>query len=85
MAVRFATTNPYSEKGLGVPRVRPTLRKKSGTADLNLAVPVWGCPAAAYGPGDSHLDHTDAESLAVDELRRSVDVLRRAFEALGTR
>jgi LysW-gamma-L-lysine carboxypeptidase len=64
---------------------RPTLRKKAGTADLNLAVPVWGCPAAAYGPGDSHLDHTDAESLAVDDLCRSVDVLRRAFAALGGR
>jgi len=76
--VQCATANAIREAG-----ARPTLRKKSGTADLNLAVPVWGCPAAAYGPGDSHLDHTDEESLAGDDLRRSVGVLRRAFEALG--
>ncbi len=62
---------------------RPSLIRKLGTADLNLAAPAWGCPAAAYGPGDSHLDHTDAESLEVEELRRSVSVLRDAITALA--
>ncbi len=62
---------------------RPTLVRKLGTSDLNLAAPAWGCPAAAYGPGDSHLDHTDAESLEVDELRRSIGVLRVAFSLLA--
>ena len=42
---------------------QPTLLRKLGTSDMNLAVPAWDCPAAAYGPGDSHLDHTDGESL----------------------
>ena len=51
---------------------RPTLLRKLGTADLNLAVPAWGCPAAAYGPGDAHLDHTDAEGLDVSEAARLV-------------
>ena len=61
---------------------RPTLVRKSGTSDLNLAAPVWGSPAAAYGPGDAHLDHTDGESLELAELRTAVTVLSRAFEAL---
>jgi len=64
---------------------RPTLRKKAGTADLNLAAPVWGCPAAAYGPGDSHLDHTDEESLDVSEFRTSIAVLRRSFDLVCAR
>ena len=61
---------------------RPTLRKKSGASDMNLAVPVWGCPAAAYGPGDAHLDHTDRESLPVEELRQAIRVLAGAFRRL---
>ncbi len=64
---------------------RPTLLRKLGTSDLNLAVPAWGCPAAAYGPGDSHLDHTDSESLDVQEFRRSIEVLHGAFSRLAAR
>jgi len=61
---------------------RPTLLRKLGTSDLNLAAPAWGCPAAAYGPGDSHLDHTDEENVDIAELRRSIEVLREAFSIL---
>ena len=61
------------------------LLRKLGTSDLNLAVPAWGCPAAAYGPGDSHLDHTDSESLDVQEFRRSIEVLHGAFSRLAAR
>ncbi len=61
---------------------RPTLLRKLGTSDLNLASPAWGCPAAAYGPGDSHLDHTDGENVDVGELRRSIEVLREVFSFL---
>jgi len=61
---------------------RPTLWQKGGTSDLNLAVAAWDLPAAAYGPGDPRLDHTDRESLAGSELRRSVEVLRVALERL---
>jgi LysW-gamma-L-lysine carboxypeptidase len=63
----------------------PILFKKSGTADMNLAVPVWGCPAAAYGPGDAHLDHTEQESLDVGELHRSIRVLEKALAILTQR
>ncbi len=61
---------------------RPTLLRKLGTSDLNLAAPAWGCPSAAYGPGDSHLDHTDSENVDVHELRRSIEVLRETFSIL---
>ena len=62
---------------------QPTLLRKLGTSDMNLAVPAWDCPAAAYGPGDSHLDHTDGESLDVEEYRRSVGILDSAFTLLA--
>src|SRR3989475_3666536 len=71
--------------GIREQRGRPTLLRKLGTSDLNLAVPAWGCPAAAYGPGDSHLDHTDSESLDVQEFRRSIEVLHGAFSRLAAR
>jgi LysW-gamma-L-lysine carboxypeptidase len=63
---------------------RPTLLRKLGTSDLNLSVPQWRCPAAAYGPGDSHLDHTDRESIAIPDFRRGIDVLRVAFSRLAS-
>lgn len=70
----------YGIRGLGA---RPTLWRKSGTSDLNVVVPAWKVPAAAYGPGDSRLDHTARESLADDELTRAVTVLTSAFERLA--
>ena len=61
---------------------RPGLVYKSGTADLNIVAPVWGCPAVAYGPGDSALDHTPHEHLDLDEYERAVRVLRAVLERL---
>lgn len=61
---------------------RPTLRHKAGTSDLNLVVPAWKIPGAAYGPGDSRLDHTPREVVAEIELTRSVRVLRTTFDSL---
>ncbi len=71
----------------GIRRVggSPTFLRKSGTSDMNLAVPIWGCPAAAYGPGDAHLSHTDSESLAIEDLERSIGVLETAFADLASR
>ncbi len=40
---------------------QPGFVLKTGTADLNIAAPEWKCPALAYGPGDSTLDHTPDE------------------------
>jgi LysW-gamma-L-lysine carboxypeptidase len=55
---------------------------KTGTSDLNVVLPHWGCPAAVYGPGDSSLDHTPNESIEIDELRRGSRVLELAVASL---
>jgi LysW-gamma-L-lysine carboxypeptidase len=62
---------------------RPTLLRKLGTSDLNLAAPAWRCPSAAYGPGDSHLDHTDRENLPILDFQRAIGVLGIAFSRLA--
>jgi LysW-gamma-L-lysine carboxypeptidase len=59
-----------------------TFKEKSGTSDMNVLAPAWGCPMVAYGPGDARYDHTPIERLALDDYARSIavlqDVLRRA-------
>ncbi len=60
----------------------PTLWRRAGTSDLNLVARAWGLGGAAYGPGDSRLDHTAREALSVAELRRAARVLRGALERL---
>ena len=57
----------------------PRFKLKTGTSDLNILVPAWGCPAVAYGPGDSRLDHTPDEHISITELERAVDVLDTAL------
>lgn len=57
----------------------PSFTLKTGTADLNIVAPVWNCPAVAYGPGDSNLDHTPEEHLSLTEYRRAVKVLERVL------
>ncbi len=54
---------------------RPRHKLKTGTADLNVVAPVWGCPIAAYGPGDSTLDHTPEERLELPEYLRAIAIL----------
>ena len=54
---------------------RPRSIRKTGTADLNLVAPAWGCPAVAYGPGDAALDHTPNEHIVLEEFRRGIAVL----------
>lgn len=49
--------------------------RKTGTADLNVVAPAWGCPCLAYGPGDSSLDHTPDEHIEIDEFLRGAAVL----------
>jgi LysW-gamma-L-lysine carboxypeptidase len=61
---------------------RPRFKHKTGTSDMNVVGPVWGCPILAYGAGDSRLDHTPREHVEVDELRRSVTVLEAALRRL---
>lgn len=62
---------------------RPRHIVKTGTADLNVVGPAWDCPIAAYGPGDSALDHTPNERIELAEYARSIDVISRALSILG--
>jgi LysW-gamma-L-lysine carboxypeptidase len=55
---------------------------KTGTSDMNVVGPVWRCPIAAYGPGDSRLDHTPDEHIDLDEYQRSIRVLGRALSSV---
>lgn len=55
---------------------------KSGTADLNVVGPAWGCPILAYGPGDSSLDHTPREHLDLAEYRTAIAVLAQVLRTL---
>ena len=59
----------------------PRFKLKTGTSDLNVLVPAWGCQALAYGPGDSQLDHTPREHVSITELERAVSVLELALGA----
>jgi LysW-gamma-L-lysine carboxypeptidase len=62
---------------------KPRFKLKTGTSDMNIVGPAWGCPIVAYGPGDSSLDHTPDEHIKIAEFRRTVDVLVRALENLA--
>jgi LysW-gamma-L-lysine carboxypeptidase len=62
---------------------------KTGTSDMNVIGPRWGCPIVAYGPGDSAYDHTPDERIHLPEYLRSIrvlsGVLQRLDATLGTR
>lgn len=61
---------------------RPRPKVKTGTSDMNVVARTWNCPIAAYGPGDSSLDHTPNEHLDLAEYATSIRVLTRAIETL---
>jgi LysW-gamma-L-lysine carboxypeptidase len=62
---------------------RPRFKLKTGTSDMNVVGPAWGCPIVAYGPGDSALDHTPDEHIEITEFLRAIDVLAHALELLA--
>lgn len=62
---------------------RPVHKLKLGTSDMNLVMPHWNVPAAAYGPGDSRLCHTAAERIDLDDYLHAIDVLSAALPALA--
>ena len=55
---------------------------KTGTCDMNVVGPAWQCPIVAYGPGDSLLDHTPNEYIALAEFHASTRILTRALQTL---
>ncbi len=56
---------------------------KTGTSDMNVIGPRWGCPIVAYGPGDSAYDHTPDEQIELGEYLRAIRVLTDALQRLG--
>ncbi len=60
----------------------PRFVYKTGTSDMNIVGPRWGCPIVAYGPGDSALDHTPDEHINLDEYLRAIDVLTLVLETI---
>jgi LysW-gamma-L-lysine carboxypeptidase len=69
-------------KGVRAAGGTPGFLLKTGTSDMNVVGPVWGCPILAYGPGDSSLDHTPDEHVEVAEYLRAIDVLEMALREL---
>lgn len=60
-----------------------TFKVKSGTSDMNILAPAWGCPMVAYGPGDSRYDHTPMERLVIADYVRAISVLRGVLSRAG--
>lgn len=67
-----------------VPGVKPGFVVKTGTSDMNVVAPVWQCPIVAYGPGDSSLDHTPNEHIALDEYWGAVRVLEQTLRNVAS-
>jgi len=66
-------------KVLGRP---PAILRKTGTGDVNVASSKWDIPMAVYGPGDSKLDHTPEENLAIQDYFDSIKVYAQALREL---
>jgi [amino group carrier protein]-lysine/ornithine hydrolase len=92
--LRFYPSDPPFQAEKNTPLVRamlkairaetgqPRFKLKTGTADMNIVGPAWGCPIVAYGPGDSSLDHAPDEHIEIREFLKAVDVLAQALEIL---
>jgi LysW-gamma-L-lysine carboxypeptidase len=61
---------------------QPRFVLKTGTSDMNVVGPVWGCPIVAYGPGDSSLDHTPEEHIDLREYIRAIEVLESSLVSI---
>ena len=62
--------------------LRPRLKLKSGTSDMNVVAPNWDCPVIAYGPGDSQLDHTPEEHLVIEDYFQAIAILSQVLSQL---
>jgi len=85
-AVRAEKNTPLVRsflKGIRDAGGTPRFKMKTGTSDMNILAPVWGCPTLAYGPGDSKLDHTPDEAIDIPEFAHGVEVLTSALGQLA--
>lgn len=60
----------------------PRMVRKTGTSDMNVYADAWDVPIVTYGPGDSGLDHTPDEHVALSEYDRAIAVLERVVTRL---
>jgi LysW-gamma-L-lysine carboxypeptidase len=60
----------YKKRGTPVP-----LLKKTGTSDMNYYGKAFGVPTITYGPGDSHLSHTEKEKILLSDYLSSIEIL----------
>lgn len=58
------------------------IMNKTGTGDMNVFGNSTGKPTTTYGPGDSHLDHTPNEHIALADYLSSIEVLKGALKML---
>jgi predicted acetylornithine/succinylornithine family transaminase/N-acetyl-ornithine/N-acetyl-lysine deacetylase len=63
---------------------QPSFKLKTGTSDMNVVGPAWGQNIVAYGPGDSHLDHTPQEHIIVAEYLQAIDILEQVLSDLSS-
>lgn len=85
VAVRSEKNTPLVRAFLSAIRAeggQPGFKVKTGTSDMNVLGPAWGCPIVAYGPGDSSLDHTPNEHASLAEFERGVQVISRMLREL---
>jgi [amino group carrier protein]-lysine/ornithine hydrolase len=84
-AFRSPRTTPLASAFVRAIRAQggqPAFLHKTGTADMNVVGPAWGCPIVAYGPGDSRLDHTPAEHILIEEYLRAIEVLAEVLSGI---
>lgn len=85
-AYRSERTSPLVAPFLSAIRAcgaKPRIKVKTGTSDMNVVGPVWGCPIVAYGPGDAGFDHTPDEQIELAEVEKAVEVLTMAIERIA--
>ena len=61
---------------------KPVLIHKTGTGDMNTLAHRMSIPAVTYGPGDSKLEHTNQEAVAIGDYLRSIEVLKGVFDEI---
>jgi LysW-gamma-L-lysine carboxypeptidase len=85
-AFRSERTSPLVAPFLSSIRAQggqPRIKVKTGTSDMNVVAPHWGCPAVAYGPGDARYDHTPDEQIPLADLEQGVAVLTGAIDSIA--
>jgi len=85
-AFQATRTTPLARSFVAAIRAKggqPSFKRKTGTSDMNVVGPVWGQNIAAYGPGDSRLDHTPQEHVHITEYIHAIDVLELVLRELA--